>query len=195
MIFILKMYTILLETFRPTIVVVTGPSGTGKTMQACKSGQKMIREGRYPNGLVLTRPAISAANENHGFLPGTLDKKMKPWIQPSLDYLGDVKKVEVCPLAFMRGRTFEKSWIIADEMQNSTHEQMLMLLTRVGYGSKLVICGDTDQTDLPYGSVSGLTDLLNRMKPSDEIKHITLDNVRRHPVVSEVLKMYTEHKT
>jgi phosphate starvation-inducible PhoH-like protein len=184
-------YVRLLESMRPTILIVTGPSGTGKTMQACKIGQKLVKEGRFPNGIVLTRPAISAANEQHGFLPGALDKKMKPWIQPSLDYLtGSEKKIEICPLAFMRGRTFERSWIIADEMQNSTKQQMLMLLTRIGYGSKLVICGDTDQTDLPDGCVSGLSDLLGRVNLSDEISHVQLDTVKRHPVVSEVLKMY-----
>jgi phosphate starvation-inducible PhoH-like protein len=184
-------YIQLLESVRPTILVVTGPSGTGKTMQACKVGQKLVKDGRFPGGIILTRPAISTANEQHGFLPGTLDKKMKPWIQPSLDYLsGSEKKIEVCPLAFMRGRTFEKSWIIADEMQNSTKQQMLMLLTRIGYGSKLVICGDTDQTDLPYGNISGLSDLLGRIVQSDEIMHVHLDNVKRHPVIAEVLKMY-----
>lgn len=180
-------YIHLLESVKPSIVVVTGPSGTGKTFQACKVGQKLVAEGRYQK-LVLTRPAVSTGNESHGFLPGDIDKKMKPWIRPALDYL-DTKKLEVCPLAFMRGRTFERSWIIADEMQNSTQEQMLMLLTRIGYGTKLVVIGDPAQSDVTHG-MTGLDDLLNRLIVSDEISHTRLKDVKRSPVVQEVLNMY-----
>jgi phosphate starvation-inducible PhoH-like protein len=184
-------YVKLLESIRPSILVVTGPSGTGKTMQACKVGQAMIQQGKYSR-IILTRPAISAANEQHGFLPGTLDKKMAPWVRPSLEYLENSKKVEYCPLGFMRGRTFERSWIIADEMQNSTRQQMLMLLTRIGYGSKMIIIGDTDQTDLPIGFSSGLSHLVSKIEGEthDEIRHIKLDDVKRHPVISDILKMY-----
>jgi phosphate starvation-inducible PhoH-like protein len=183
-------YVKLLETPKPSIVIVTGPSGTGKTMQACKIGQKQLYNGFYDR-IILTRPAVTSGNESHGYLPGNLDEKMDPWIKPSLEYLGPhQKRMEICPLSFMRGRTFDKSWIIADEMQNSTKEQMLMLLTRIGMGSKLVIIGDTCQTDLVQNEYTGLDDLLNRLVVSDEISHAKLTTVYRSPVVKEVLDMY-----
>ena len=185
-------YIKLLESTKPSVLVVTGPSGTGKTMQACKVGQKNLYSGMYER-IVLTRPAIPPGGEYHGFLPGTLDEKMDPWIRPSLEYLGPhQKRLETCPLSFMRGRTFDKTWLIADEMQNSTKDQMLMLLTRIGYGSKLVIIGDPEQSDLPDDEkYSGLDDLLNRLVTSDEIAHVKLTNVYRSPVVKEILSMYS----
>lgn len=182
-------YLKLLESPRPSIVVVTGPSGTGKTYQACKVGQKMVSNGMY-NKLILTRPAVTASGENHGYIPGDLFDKMDPWVRPSLDYLSIQSKLEACPLAFMRGRTFEKSWIIADEMQNSTPEQMLMLLTRIGFGSKMVVIGDPSQSDIE--GYSGLDDLLNRLVVSDEITHARLTEIKRHQLVSEILKMYNQ---
>lgn len=181
-------YINLLESPKPSIVIVTGPSGTGKTMQACKIGQKQLYNGYYDR-IILTRPAVTSGNESHGYLPGDINEKMDPWIKPSLDYLGPFqKKIETCPFSFMRGRTFDKSWIVADEMQNSTKEQMLMLLTRIGFGSKLVIIGDPEQSDI--GGYSGLDDLLNRLVMSDEISHTKLTKIYRSPVVEEVLKMY-----
>ena len=181
-------YIKLLETPKPSIVIVTGPSGTGKTMQACKVGQKQLYNGLYDR-IILTRPAVTSGNESHGYLPGDINEKMDPWIKPSLDYLGPFqKKIETCPFSFMRGRTFDKSWIIADEMQNSTKEQMLMLLTRIGFGSKLVIIGDPEQSDI--SGYSGLDDLMNRLVVSDEISLARLTNIYRSPVVEEVLKMY-----
>lgn len=186
-------YVKLLESPKPSIVIVTGPSGTGKTMQACKVGQKQMYNGMYDR-LVLTRPSVTPSNESLGYIPGDLEEKMNPWIKPALEYLGPhQKKLEVCPLAFMRGRTFDKAWVIADEMQNSTKEQMLMLLTRIGFGSKLVVIGDTDQSDLPGDTYSGLDDLLNRLVVSDEIAHVRLKDIRRSPIVKEVLDMYS-HK-
>ena len=183
-------YVKLLESPKPSIVIVTGPSGTGKTMQACKAGQKQLYNGMYDR-IVLTRPAVTSGEESHGYLPGDLNEKMDPWIKPSLEYLGPFqKKIEMCPFAFMRGRTFDKSWIVADEMQNSTKEQMLMLLTRIGFGSKLVIIGDTEQTDLVGGEYTGLDDLLNRLVVSDEIAHVKLSHVYRSHVVQEILNMY-----
>lgn len=186
-------YIKLLENPKPSVVIVTGPSGTGKTMQASKIGQKALYNGMYDR-IVLTRPAVSSGAESHGYLPGTLEEKMDPWIRPSLEYLGPhQKRLEVCPLTFMRGRTFEKSWIVADEMQNSTKEQMMMVLTRIGLGSKLIIIGDPEQTDLEKGVYSGLDDLLNRLVVSDEISHVKLKDVYRSPVVKEILKMYIDH--
>jgi phosphate starvation-inducible PhoH-like protein len=187
-------YLKLLESPKPSILVVTGPSGTGKTMNACKVGQKQMYGNMYDK-LILTRPAVTSGGEEHGFIPGTLDEKMNPWLKPALDYLGPYqKRLEICPLSFMRGRTFDKSWIIADEMQNSTKEQMLMLLTRIGFGSKLVIIGDPAQTDLVGGTLTGLDDLLNRLVTSDEISHVKLTDVRRSHVVKEVLNMYSSHE-
>ncbi len=183
-------YLKLLESPKPSVLVVTGPSGTGKTMHACKVGQKQMYSGMYDR-LVLTRPSVTPSGEDHGFIPGTLEEKMGPWLKPSLEYLGPYqKRIEMCPLAFMRGRTFDKSWIIADEMQNSTKEQMLMLLTRIGFGSKLVVIGDPAQTDLAGCEYTGLDDLLNRLVMSEEISHVKLTDVRRSPVVKEVLNMY-----
>lgn len=187
-------YVKLLESPKPSIVIVTGPSGTGKTMHACKVGQKQLYNGMYDR-IVLTRPAVTAGNESHGYIPGDLTEKMDPWIKPALEYLGPhQKRIETCPLAFMRGRTFDKSWIIADEMQNSTKEQMLMLLTRIGFGSKLVIIGDTEQSDMQDHDYTGLDDLMDRLIVSDEIAHVKLTNVYRSPVVKEVLNMYSLHK-
>ncbi len=185
-------YVQLLEsTPRPSIVLVTGPSGTGKTYQACKVGQKLVGNGTYKK-LVLTRPAVTPSDENHGYIPGDLTEKMGPWVRPALDHLSLHNKLELCPLAFMRGRTFENTWIIADEMQNSTREQMLMLLTRIGFGSKMVIIGDPYQSDLPRGTQSGLDDLMDRLVASDEISHVRLKDIRRHAVISEILGMYSK---
>jgi phosphate starvation-inducible PhoH-like protein len=181
-------YIQLLEAVKPSIVIATGPSGTGKTMHACNAGKKLVYSGRYQK-VILTRPAISS-DEELGFIPGTLDDKMKPWVQPSLEYLGRVP-MEICPLAYMRGRTFSNSWIIADEMQNSTKNQMLMLLTRIGPGSKLVIIGDTEQCDRGGSNTDGLTDLLWRMEPSDEVESVALTDVKRHQVIKDILNWYS----
>jgi len=186
----MQRYIALLEAIKPSIVIVSGQSGTGKTMQACKIGQKMVANGIYQK-IILTRPAVSS-EEEHGFIPGNLDDKMKPWIQPCMQYLNTKKTpIEICPLAFMRGLTFDKSWIIADEMQNSTESQMLMLLTRIGYGSKLIISGDPEQTD--GKQYTGLIDLINRVSNknvSENIQAVTLTDVKRSPVVQEILNIY-----
>ena len=155
--------------------------------------------------LIVTRPAVSV-DEQHGYLPGTLDQKMDPWTRPVFDSLRRFyapKKimqmredgvVEVCPLAYMRGRTFEDSWIIADEMQNSTPSQMRMVLTRIGEGSKLVVTGDPAQHDRGYDQ-NGLIDFLTRLGSSSEsIQHIqfTDEDIVRHPVIKEILAVYRD---
>jgi phosphate starvation-inducible PhoH-like protein len=134
------------------VVIGAGPSGVGKTLLACHAGAKALVNGQVKR-LILTRPAVSV-DEQHGFLPGNLNKKMEPWTRPMFDALYrnfNPKKVqemvyeqqiEICPLAYMRGRTFDSAWVIADEMQNSTPSQMKMLLTRLGEGSKMVVAGD-----------------------------------------------------
>jgi phosphate starvation-inducible PhoH-like protein len=183
------------------ITVAVGPAGTGKTMISTLVGIEMLKRGDIDR-FVLTRPAVGADGEEHGFLPGTLIEKMAPWVRPVLDvfeeyytpsqieYMLADNKIEVSPLAFMRGRTFKNSLILADEMQNATPSQMKMLLTRIGDNSKLVITGDLEQTDKGYDN--GLRDLLSRLTQSDRIKMVRFDSsdIQRHPVVAEVLNMY-----
>ena len=184
------------------IVIGSGPAGTGKTMLACHAGAKALNEGRVTR-IVMTRPAVSV-DEQHGFLPGSIDKKMDPWTRPMFDALGSqfgplhlktmVKegRIEVCPLAYMRGRTFDNAWIIGDEMQNSTPSQMKMLLTRIGKDSKMIVTGDCDQHDRGFDE-NGLSDLLSRLcNLSTNIRHIefTEDDVMRSEVIKEILRMY-----
>jgi len=191
-----RRYLDLLQSSVP-IIIGTGPAGTGKTLLACHAGAKALVKGQV-NRLVLTRPAVSV-DEQHGFLPGSLDKKMEPWTRPMFDCLHkyispkELKEyVEICPLAYMRGRTFEKAWIIGDEMQNSTPAQMKMLLTRLGEGSKMVVTGDVQQHDRGFED-NGLSDLTRRVFTiSDYIQHVefTDEDVVRHPAIREILSMY-----
>ena len=191
-----RRYLDLLQSSVP-IVIGTGPAGTGKTLLACHAGAKALIKGQVAR-LILTRPAVSV-DEQHGFLPGTLGKKMEPWTRPMFDCLHkyispkDVKNyVEICPLAYMRGRTFENAWIIGDEMQNSTPAQMKMLLTRLGEGSKMVVTGDVQQHDRGFEE-NGLSDLTRRVfTVSDYIHHVefTDEDVVRHPAIREILSMY-----
>ena len=197
-----RRYLDLLTSHAP-VVISTGPAGTGKTLLACQVGSKALASGQVQR-LILTRPAVSV-DEQHGFLPGNLNKKMEPWTRPMFDALyryWSVKKVqemmleqriEVCPLAYMRGRTFDNAWIIGDEMQNSTPSQMKMLLTRIGEGSKMIIAGDGAQHDRGFEK-NGLADLVSRLDlDSESIKHImfTEDDVVRAEVIKEILKIYT----
>jgi phosphate starvation-inducible protein PhoH and related proteins len=191
-----RRYLDLLQSSVP-IIIGTGPAGTGKTLLACHAGAKALVKGQV-NRLVLTRPAVSV-DEQHGFLPGSLDKKMEPWTRPMFDCLHkyispkELKEyVEICPLAYMRGRTFEHAWIIGDEMQNSTPAQMKMLLTRLGEGSKMVVTGDVQQHDRGFEE-NGLSDLTRRVFTiSDYIHHVefTDEDVVRHPAIREILSMY-----
>ncbi len=196
-----RKYLDLLSSTAP-IIIGTGPAGTGKTLLACHAGSKALISGQVQR-LVLTRPAVSV-DEQHGFLPGNLNKKMEPWTRPMFDalyrYFSPKKvnemvydqQIEICPLAYMRGRTFENSWIIGDEMQNSTPSQMKMLLTRIGEGSKMVIAGDVKQHDRGF-EVNGLSDLVSRLNlDSENIRHIafTEDDVIRAEVIKEILRFY-----
>ena len=184
------------------VVVGTGPAGTGKTLLACHAGSKALLAGQVQR-IILTRPAVSV-DEQHGFLPGNLNKKMEPWTRPMFDALYryfSVKKVqdmvydqqiEICPLAYMRGRTFDNSWVVADEMQNSTPSQMKMLLTRIGEGTKMVVAGDLHQHERGFED-NGLADLLTRLLSlSTNIHHVefTDEDVIRSEVVKEILGMY-----
>jgi phosphate starvation-inducible PhoH-like protein len=191
-----------LLTGHAPVIISTGPAGTGKTLLACQVGSKALASGQVQR-LILTRPAVSV-DEQHGFLPGNLNKKMEPWTRPMFDALSRYwsgkkiqdmmldHRIEVCPLAYMRGRTFDNSWIIGDEMQNSTPSQMKMLLTRIGEGSKMVIAGDGAQHDRGFED-NGLSDLISRIDPqSESIKHLMFsdDDVVRAEVIKEILKMY-----
>ena len=182
----------LLDARKP-IVVASGPAGCGKTLFACKAAAHALITNRVEN-IIITRPAVSVG-EDIGFLPGKLEKKMEPWVKPMFEIFEKdriQKSVEIVPLAYMRGRTFKKSFIIADEMQNSTPNQMKMVLTRLGEGSKMVITGDLDQSDLYY--MNGLDDLFKRIgvQQFEYIDQILFssEDIQRHPAVSEVLSMY-----
>jgi phosphate starvation-inducible PhoH-like protein len=189
------------------IVFATGPAGTGKTMLAMLAGIKALKEGEITK-IVLTRPAVGVDDERHGFLPGDLNQKMEPWTRPLFDVLAeyydkkdivkmlDEQIIEISPLAFMRGRTFKRSWIIADEMQNATPNQMKMLLTRLGEGSKMVVTGDTKQADRkdPDNGLLDFKGLVESYQHSMYVSGIELTgkDIQRHPAVLEVLKIYKE---
>ena len=196
-----KKYIDLLYSTVP-IVIGTGPAGTGKTLLACHAGSKALVSGRVQK-LILTRPAVSV-DEQHGFLPGTVEKKMDPWTRPMFDVLNRYmsakkvneyvydRKIEICPLAYMRGRTFDNAWIIGDEMQNSTPSQMKMLLTRIGEDSKMIIAGDVQQSERGFEQ-NGLSDLISRIcENSIDISHVRFseDDVVRNQVIKEILNMY-----
>jgi len=195
----------LLEDKNINIVFAIGPAGTGKTLISTLVGIKALMSNKLDK-LVVTRPAVSV-DEQHGFLPGTLQEKMAPWTRPIFDvfeeyytpdqieYMLNDNKVEIAPLAYMRGRTFKNSYIIADEMQNATDNQMKMLLTRIGDGSKLVVTGDLNQHERGYEN-NGLKCFMDRLETaeSDRIKMVRFNSkdIERHPVVTEVLRLYKE---
>lgn len=196
-------YSHLLRNKAKKIVVANGPAGTGKTLFATEYGIRNFFTHQYEK-IVFTRPSVSV-DEDLGYLPGTLEEKMAPWVRPIYDilyrflsskevtYLMEEKIIEIAPLGYMRGRTFEKTWIVADEMQNCTVSQMKMLLTRLGQNSKLVITGDLDQHD-NVSEINGLEDFLERMKGrrSSSISSFEFDkeDIQREKVVKEVLDIY-----
>ena len=184
------------------IVFALGPAGTGKTLIACQVGVKLFKEGLVDK-IVVTRPAVSV-DEDHGFLPGTLEQKMAPWTRPIMDvlaeyyYAKDIENmilegvIEISPLAYMRGRTFKNSYIIADEMQNATPNQMKMLLTRLGEGSKMVVTGDLRQADRLADN--GLIDFTGRLQDREldllSVVQFGMKDIERHDAVKEVLSLY-----
>jgi phosphate starvation-inducible PhoH-like protein len=184
------------------IVFGVGPAGTGKTYLAMAMAVRALMEKKVKR-IILTRPAVEAG-ERLGFLPGDLAEKVNPYLRPLYDALHDMmdvekaealierKVVEVAPLAFMRGRTLNDSWVILDEAQNSTVEQMRMFLTRLGFGSKAVITGDVTQTDLPGNTKSGLIDAVRLLDGVDGISatHFTDADVVRHPLVARIVRAY-----
>jgi len=164
-----------LEQPETKIVFGVGPAGSGKTLFACYAAVQELRAGNIDK-IIMTRPLVSVDDENLGYLPGTMTHKMDPWTRPILDILNEFftpnevinlfsnGKIEVAPLAYMRGRTFKRSFVIADEMQNSSPNQMLMIATRIGDSSKLVITGDLKQSDRPDPTANGLVDFLEKWK-------------------------------
>ena len=187
------------------IIFAVGPAGTGKTMLAVQVGIKLLQEGKFDK-IIVTRPAVSV-DEDLGFLPGTMQEKMAPWTRPIFDVLGEyyLKKdienminegvIEISPLAYMRGRTFKNAYIIADEMQNATPNQMKMLLTRLGEGSKMVVTGDLNQADRLNDN--GLIDFIRQVNEHKSLKcidiqHFDKKDIERHDAVKEVLSVYGE---
>jgi phosphate starvation-inducible PhoH-like protein len=200
-----KLYLSKLYEEATSIVLAIGPAGTGKTMLAVQFGIKLFQEGKVDK-IIVTRPAVSV-DEDLGFLPGTLNEKMAPWTRPIFDVLGEYYQtkeiakmleegvIEISPLAYMRGRTFKNAYIVADEMQNATVNQMKMLLTRLGEGSKMVVTGDLAQADRV--SDNGLINFCNLLEQKEYLEHIDIirfDNkdIERHNAVKEVLAVYGE---
>jgi phosphate starvation-inducible PhoH-like protein len=198
-----KGYHNLLNQKSKKIVVATGPAGTGKTLLATEMGVKNFLLGNCEK-LIFTRPSVSV-DEDLGYLPGTLEEKMAPWVRPIYDILYNFltqkeitalleeKTLEIAPLGYMRGRTFKNSWIIADEMQNSTISQMKMLCTRLGEGTRLVITGDLDQFDR-VEEKNGLEDFLQKFRGrrSSSISSVEFEksDIQREEVVKEILDIY-----
>ena len=196
------------------LLFAVGPAGTGKTMLACNNAVKDLKSGKVDK-IIVTRPVVPV-EEDIGFLPGNINKKMDPWTRPIFDVFLDFfsqreidlmmynSVIEISPLAYMRGRTFKNAFIIADEMQNSSPNQMLMLTTRIGMGSKMVVTGDLKQSD--KGLDSGLSDFINKFKVYERresekynntdinsgIKIVELNNtdIERSPVIVKILDVY-----
>lgn len=188
------------------VIFAVGPAGTGKTLLAMMAGIQALKSGRIRR-LVLTRPAVEVEGERHGFLPGDLTSKMLPWTQPLIDVLREcytpaqIEKliadqvIELAALSYLRGRTFRDSWIVFDEAQNSSVNQMKMILTRIGNNSKMIVTGDLAQVDKHFTQQNGLRDFLDRVPDADPwITRIQFQNsqIERHPIVGHVLNLYGE---
>ncbi len=184
------------------LVVGLGPAGTGKTYLAVAVAVEMLLENRVDR-IILTRPAVEAG-ERLGFLPGTMDEKVDPYMRPMYDALYDMMpaekvvrrrdsgEIEVAPLAFMRGRTLANAFVILDEAQNSTPMQMKMFLTRMGENSRMVVTGDPSQVDLPLGTKSGLVDAMDILDRIEAVKIVSFSHadVVRHPIVTRIVQGY-----
>jgi phosphate starvation-inducible PhoH-like protein len=203
-----KKYDNILAQDSNYVLSVVGPPGTGKTLLSCVTAIQKLKENKIDK-IIITRPIVSVEEENIGFLPGNLEKKMDPWTRPIYDVFLDFyskaeinnmiinNKIEISPLGYMRGRTFKNSFILADEMQNSTPNQMLMLLTRIGINSKIVITGDLKQSDLTNDN--GLEDLVFRFKNKkipDNFYLIEMNDsdIQRSDIVVDILKIYDKYE-
>lgn len=194
-----------LEIAKNDMLFAIGPAGTGKTYTAVAIAVKALKD-RQVKRIIFTRPAVEAG-ENLGFLPGDLKEKLDPYMQPIYDALFDMIPIEklndyvengtiqIAPLAFMRGRTLDKAFVILDEGQNATVQQMKMFLTRMGMSAKFIITGDETQVDLPKHQQSGLIHAKNTLKGIKEISFITLDSkdVIRHKLVTQIIKAYKKN--
>ena len=196
-----------------SIVIAEGTAGTGKTLLATQYALQQLHD--YKKKVVITRPTILTGTDI-GYLPGSLNEKMQPWMMPILDVLAEFYpkdkinqlfregRLEIVPLGFMRGRSFKHTILLADEMQNSTPEQMKMLLTRIGLDSKILITGDIQQTDIHGSKINGLQDLLERLsihyrgdtyqhlRDGIATVHLDVECVERHPVIPTVLTLYDQ---
>ena len=198
-------YLLKLNDPQKMIVFSIGPAGTGKTMLAVQWAINQLKDSLIDK-VIITRPAVSV-DEQHGFLPGSLQEKMEPWTKPIMDVFSENYTareiesmirdgiIEISPLAYMRGRTFKRAAIIADEMQNATPSQMKMLLTRLGTGSKMVVTGDLQQADRP--SNNGLLEFLGLFNDFQDHRyvetcHFTVKDVERHEAVKEILAIYKD---
>lgn len=188
------------------LVFSIGPAGTGKTYLAVVMAVMALKNGTVSK-IILTRPAVEAG-ENLGFLPGDLKEKVDPYLRPLYDALHDILgsehtlrlmergTIEIAPLAYMRGRTLDDAFVILDEAQNTTQAQMKMFLTRLGFGSKMIITGDTSQIDLPKGAKSGLVEAENVLKDVSGISFVHLEqaDVVRHPLVGRIIEAYGKNE-
>ncbi len=189
-----------------TVTFGVGPAGTGKTYLAMAMAITAFKNNEVSR-IILTRPVVEAG-ENLGFLPGDMQSKVDPYLRPLYDALYDIMgmetflknmekgNIEIAPLAYMRGRTLDNAYIILDEAQNTTKEQMKMFLTRIGFGSKVVITGDISQIDLPRGKKSGLSDAINVLENINDIaiSRLTNKDVVRHKLVARIVKAYEEQE-
>ena len=194
------------EIKKNDMLFAIGPAGTGKTYTAVAIAVKSLKD-KEVKRIIFTRPAVEAG-ENLGFLPGDLKEKLDPYMQPIYDALFDMIPIErlndyleqgtiqIAPLAFMRGRTLDKAFVILDEGQNTTEKQMKMFLTRMGRSAKFIITGDETQIDLPKNQKSGLTNAFNTLKDIKDISFITLDgnDVIRHKLVKDIINAYKNKK-
>lgn len=207
-------YKSLLEDANMDMILAHGSAGTGKTVLACSDAIRQLKEGSIRR-IILTRPVVTVEDEDIGFLPGTMNEKMNPFLLPIMDYFKeDLSQqkleslircgvIEIAPFGFMRGRTFDNCYIIADEMQNSTPQQMKMMLTRIGMNSRIVITGDKTQSDLHKSQSNGLEDLLLNLDKyygneewkmyQDGISTIELEDIdiKRSRICKTILRIYT----
>ena len=207
-----KKYVDLLTNREKSLIVALGPAGCGKTLFACSHAIESLKNGEIQK-IVLTRPMVSVEDEEIGFLPGNIVSKMDPWTKPMFDIFSEYFSmndihgmiqsgtIEICPLAFMRGRTFHRSFVLADEMQNSSPTQILMLATRLGFHSKMVMMGDLQQSDRS-DKINGLSDFLDKYNKRVEhevtgmgIVELEKEDVMRSNIVKEVLSLYAKPET